>query len=238
LQSIKKKKFINILTLIIILTIVIALSIKLLPFLFSLKKEDNRIAFENYINNLGVRGIMLMIGIQIFQIFVAFIPGEIVELLAGLLYGTWGGLLICLIGNALASFLIYVTVKFFAKNYTSHLKEKLSNYSFLNNKKKISLYLFIIYLIPGIPKDIITYLIPFLPINFVSFILITSIARIPSIISSTYSSNSFLNNDYTIAIILIIFFTVIAILSFIFKDKIIALLKTDNDKENINNTSK
>ena len=84
-------------------------------------------------------------------------------------------------------------VKLFAKKYMIKLQEKLKQYDFLNNKKKVAIYLFIIYLIPGIPKDIITYLVPFLPIGFLPFIAVTSIARIPSIISSTYSSASFCN---------------------------------------------
>ena len=178
---------------------------------------------------------MIILFIQILQVFIAFIPGEIVELIAGLLYGTWGGLAICLLGNLIASFLIYLVIKTFAKKYMIKFQEKLKHYSFLNNRKKVAIYLFVIYLIPGIPKDIITYLVPFLPINFLAFIIVTSIARIPSIISSTYSSNSFLNNNYTIAIVMIVIFALLAVVGFIFKDKIVAALKKDSAKEN-NNT--
>lgn len=226
-----KKRILMILFIAIVLAVIIFGCIKLLPFVFSLQDESNRIAFENYINNLGFWGILLVLTIQILQVFIAFIPGEIIELLAGLLYGTWGGLFICLVGNFIGSLLIYLIVKTFASKYMIKLKEKLSTYSFLNNKKKVALYLFIIYLIPGIPKDIITYLVPFLPINFYIFILVTSIARIPSIISSTYSSNSFLNNNYTMAIIIVIIFAILAIVGFIFKDKILAMLKKNDEKE-------
>lgn len=234
-----RKKLIITISLISIISIVlIFLCIKLFPFIISLQDETNRIEFENYINGLGIWGILLILLIQILQVLIAIIPGEIIELLAGLLYGTWGGLVICLIGNFIGSFLIYLVVKLFAKNYYIKLQNKLKSYSFLNNKKKVALYLFVLYLIPGIPKDIITYLVPFLPITFTWFIIVTSIARIPSIISSTYSSDSFLNNDYTIAIIVLIIFAILAIIGFIFKDKILAKFKTIDEKENSNNTSK
>jgi len=219
----------------ILSTILIALTIyaciKLFPFIISLNNEENLSAFKEYVDDLGFKGVLLFLLIQILQVFIAIIPGEIVELLAGLLYGTWGGLVLCLIGNAIASFLIYLTVRLFAKNYTIKVQEKLKNYSFLNNKKKVAFYLFLIYLIPGIPKDIITYLVPFLPIGFVPFILVTSIARIPSIISSTYSSYSILEQNYLIAIIVIITFTILAILGFIFKDKIMNLIRKNSEKE-------
>lgn len=237
-NDIKNKKFIFILTIFVISIITIIACIKLLPFLISLQNETNRLAFKNYIYNLDFVGILIILLIQILQIFVAFIPGEIVELLAGFLYGTWYGLLICLVGNVIGSFLIYVTIKTFAKKHTSRFQEKLKHYSFLNNKKKISFYLFMIYLIPGVPKDIITYLVPFLPINFISFIIVTSIARIPSIVSSTYSSNSFLNKNYTVAIVMLAIFTTLAIIGFMLKDKILEKLKNDNKKEITNNTSK
>ena len=221
---------------IILVVLCICLCIKLVPFIASLQNEVTRIEFENYINDLGIKGFLLFLLIQIAQIFIAFIPGEIVELLAGILYGPWLGLLVCLLGNFIGSFLIYSIVKLFASKYMIKLQEKLSHYSFLNNRKKIGLYLFIIYLIPGIPKDIITYLVPFLPINFLTFIIVTSIARVPSIISSTYSSDSILNNNYTIAIILLAIFALLAIIGFIFKDKIIKILKKDN--ENNDSSSK
>ena len=232
MKKIKDKKtyFTIVISIIIILLIVIA-CIKLLPFILSLKDETTRINFENYIDGLGVKGVLLVLLIQILQVFIAFIPGEIVELLAGFLYGTWGGLAICLLGNLIASLLIFSLVKFLAKNHLNNFQDKLKQYSFLNNKKKIALYLFIIYLIPGLPKDIFNYLAPFLPINFWIFILVTSIARIPSIISSTYSSYSILNSNYTMAIIISIIFAVLAILGVIYKNKIMAFLKKDNEKQ-------
>lgn len=233
-----KKKVLLLLVFSTISTLTIIACIKLLPFLISLKDPMIRDNFKSYIDNLGFLGFLIIVLIQILQVFIAFIPGEIVELLAGLLYGTWLGLLICLIGNAIGSFLIYVFVKTFAKKYTIKAKEKLQNYTFLNNKKKVSIYIFLLFFIPGIPKDIITYIVPFLPINFITFIIVTSIARIPSIISSTYSSDSFLNNNYGMAITLLVTFTILAALGFIYKDKILKMMKKNNEKEITNNTSK
>ena len=215
--------------LIIGITLLILTCIKLIPFITSLSQEENRLHFQQFISDFGIKGILIMVFLQILQVFIAFIPGEIIELLAGFIYGTWGGLIICLIGNAIGSFLIYATVKFFANKYTIKLQDKFKTYSFLNNKKKVALYLFVIYLIPGLPKDIITYLIPFLPITFHIFIITTSIARIPSIISSTYSSKSILDNNYTIAIILFVIFSILAIIGFIFKNNIITLFKNSNN---------
>ena len=235
IKNIRLNKKAVVLTIIsIVLIAFIAYScIKLFPLIMSLQNEKNLIEFKEYVQNLKLNGILLFLIIQILQIFIAIIPGELVELLAGLLYGTWGGLILCLIGNAIASFLIYLVVRLFAKSFTIKFQEKLATYNFLNNKKKILLYLFLIYLIPGLPKDILTYLVPFLPVSYTQFIIVTSIARIPSIISSTYSSYSILEQNYLIAIIVIALFSIIAIVGFIFRDNIISFIKKDSEKDKI-----
>ena len=235
----KKNKLKSALIIFFTITIILLctyLCIKLIPLFISLQNENRQIEFKEYIDNLGIKGFALFLLIHIAQIFIAIIPGEIVELLAGILYGPWIGLLVCLLGNFIASFFIYSFIKLLANKRRIKLQEKLSNYSFLNNKKKVSLYLFVIYLIPGLPKDIFTYLAPFLPISFSRFIVITSIARIPSILSSTYSSDSILNSNYTSAIIILGLFALFALIGFVFKDKIMKSLK--NNDENSDTTSK
>lgn len=235
----KNKKKILVISLCIVMLLLTAyICYKLIPFLSSLKDTDNQQRFKEYIKNMGFKGWLALLTIQILQIFIAFIPGEIVELLAGVLYGAWGGLLLCLIGIAIASVLIYYTVKLFANKYMIKYKEKLKTYSFLNDPKKIHLYFFILFLIPGIPKDIFIYLAPFLPIKFSTFIVVSLIARIPSIISSTIVGDSFVKGNYVLSIVIFVVFAILGILGILFNDKIINLLKhnkSTNNEDNIEN---
>lgn len=232
----KNKKKILIITLsIIALLLTIYICYKLIPLLISLKDPNNQEKFKNYIENMGFKGWLVLLTIQIFQIFIAFIPGEIVELLAGILYGAWGGLLLCLIGISIASVLIYYTVKLFANKYMIKYKEKLKTYNFLNNPKKIHIYFFILFLIPGLPKDIFIYLAPFLPIKFASFLIVSLIARIPSIISSTIVGSSIVKGNYLLSIIIFAIFLVLGVLGILFNDKIINLFKHKKDTNTSNN---
>ena len=230
------KKRILIISLLTLLIVIIGyICYKLIPLLFSLQDSENQEAFKNFIEKLGWKGWFVMLGIQILQIFIAFIPGEVVEILSGLLYGTFGGLLICLIGIALGTILIYYIVKLFANKYTSKFKDKLKTYSFLNNPKKIHLYFFILFLIPGIPKDIFLYLVPFLPIKLSTFILVASFARIPSILSSTIIGNSLATGNYIISIVIFSVFAIIGIIAIVFNDKIMSFFKK-NDSSQLNHT--
>jgi len=230
----KNKKFLIILLSIIFLSITIYICYKLIPLLISLQKAENQEKFKDYIQDMGWKGWLAFLVIQILQIFIAFIPGEIVEILAGILYGPIGGLFICLLGIVLGSLLIYYTVKMFANKYIPKLRDKLKTYSFLNNPKKIHIYLFIIFLIPGTPKDIFIYLIPFLPIKFIDYLIISSIARTPSILSSTIIGDSFVKGNYLTSIIVFSVFFILGLLGILFREKIIGLFKK-NHKDELNN---
>lgn len=231
----KKTIFIVLLTaLLLILTIFICY--KLIPLLSSLKNTESQEKFKNYIAELGIKGWLIFLVIQILQIFIAFIPGEIVEILAGILYGPFIGLLTCLLGIALGSILIYYTVKIFANKSIPKLKEKLKTYNFLNNPKKIHIYLFIIFLVPGIPKDIFIYLIPFLPIKFMEYLIIALTARIPSILSSNIVGDSIMNGNYLTSIIVFSVFLILGIIGILFRDKLLQLFKKKH-KEDLNNNN-
>lgn len=231
----KNKRILVTLLSVIFLLLIVYICYKLIPLLASLKNTEKQQQFKNYIQSMGWKGWITVLSIQILQIFIAFIPGEIVEILSGMIYGTLGGLFICLLGILIGSVLIYYTVKLFANKAIPKLQEKLKTYSFLNNPKKIHLYFFIIFLIPGTPKDIFIYLVPFLPIQLSSFIIISLIARIPSILSSTIIGNSLMKGNYLLSIIIFAVFALIGIIAILFNDKIMNLFKKHPIKE-LNNT--
>jgi uncharacterized membrane protein YdjX (TVP38/TMEM64 family) len=83
-------------------SLMIALSLISLPFINFLSELEIQ-TFKAWVSSLGVGGRLLVLSIQIVQIVIAFIPGEPVEILSGMLYGGFGGLLLCLFGCVIAS---------------------------------------------------------------------------------------------------------------------------------------
>ena len=60
---------------------------------------------------------------------------------------------------------------------------------------------FILFLFPGTPKDLLTYVVGLTPMKLISFLLITTLARIPSVVSSTVTGSLTQKGNYTAAII-------------------------------------
>lgn len=145
-------------------------------------------ALRDLVDSLGALGVVFMLLVQTLQVVLAFIPGEPIEICAGALYGTVGGALLCLGGIALGTLIIFLLVKVVGKRLVLRVigSEKYSRLRFLKNPKERDIFIFLLMFIPGTPKDVLTYFSPLAGINMWRFIIISAIARIPSVISSTY----------------------------------------------------
>lgn len=176
------------------------------PIFKSIATEEGRNNFKTNIQNSGVQGVLMIIGLMFAQIFFPILPGEPVELLAGMCFGTWGGLLVLYVGVFLMTLLIYFLVRKFGRDFicTFVSEEKISkieNSEIWNNPAKIRTLLFLSFFIPGLPKDIFVYIGGLLPINPVEFLLISTLARFPSIISSTIAGSNILYGNWSIILI-------------------------------------
>lgn len=149
------------------------------------------------VDGLGPWGILLMLGIQMLQVVVAIIPGEPVELAAGAMYGALGGLVLCLTGCLIGSAAVFTVVrrKGRAAFEGTSLGQQLRQYRFLQDESRLEGLVFLLYLIPGTPKDILVYVCGLSPLPLGRFLLLSTLARIPSVVTSTWAGASFAEND-------------------------------------------
>ena len=186
------KKTIKIILIVLAVIAVAALCAWMIPFVLSLRDAEKRLAFENFVDSLGAFGVMLMLFIQVLQIVVAVIPGEPIELVMGLMYGTFGGLALTLAGILIGSAVIYLCVKRFGTGFAARFVDTkgFKKLSFLKDPAKRDSMIFLLFFIPGTPKDILTYFAPLTGIPLLRFLLIATLARIPSVVTSTFVGSS------------------------------------------------
>lgn len=158
--------------------------------------------FKEWLDHFGSTGKIVFVCIRALQTVVKFIPAEPLEIGSGYAYGTFGGLLYCSLGTLIGSLVIIGLTKIFGRKIVNVFvpQEKIDSLRFLQNKSKLSVTLLIIYLIPGTPKDIITYLIGVTDYSITKFLLITTFARIPSIITSTICGYTLEQKNYALSI--------------------------------------
>ena len=184
-QLLKKKRTVGIISLVVVFLVLLALTILLgKPVIRAIREKES---FRTWMQGTGFWKYPLMVGIMALQVIIAFIPGEPIEIIAGYIFGGWGGLVLCLLGCALGSVVIILAVRKlgirFVRLFVS--QEQIENLKLFRDPKKRDATIFLLFLIPGTPKDILTYLSGLVPIHLGKYLLLTSIARIPSIITST-----------------------------------------------------
>ena len=106
---------------------------------------------RHQLQELGILGYFMMSLLIALQVVFVFLPGEIIEIMSGYLYGPIGGMIACLIGSAIGSSLIYVFVKKFGLSFIQRFidTKKIEEVSFLKNKEKRNMLCFLIFFIPG-----------------------------------------------------------------------------------------
>ncbi len=198
------KKILKIAGALILVLALILLCIWLIPLVLSLSEPENQVKFREFIDSLGIFGVLGMLLLQITQIIIAVIPGEPIELLMGLMYGTLGGLFLSLLGIAVGQMIVFwLVLKFgvgFAKRFVN--TDKFRELEFLKNESKRDGLIFTLFFIPGTPKDVLTYFAPFTGIAQRRFLILSTLARIPSVVTSTWAGASVSSGNFTKSIII------------------------------------
>ena len=188
-------KIIKIIIAILVISICTGIVIYLFPTIKNLATPEGQLAFKEKTKNAGFLGVLMFLALQIAQIFLFILPGEPLEVLAGMCYGGLWGTVLIMISILLSATLIYLLVKFFGRKFiydfcSEEQINKLENSKLFKSAENIEFIIFLLFLIPGTPKDLLTYVGCILPINPLKFILISTIARFPSVISSTIAGEN------------------------------------------------
>lgn len=202
----KKFKTLKIILTIIVVLVFIALIIYFFPIIKNLSTEEGQVAFKEKIETSGIYGFLILFGLQVAQILLVVLPGEPLEILAGMCYGAVGGTIFILFSVFVTTSIIYFAVKKYGKKllYQFFEKEKIDkieNNKYFKNSKNIEKLLIILFLIVGTPKDLLTYIGGLLPIKPIKFILIATFCRLPSIISSTIAGSNISDGNWKISIL-------------------------------------
>lgn len=163
-----------------------------------LRYPEARTLFIERLRQSGLSGLLFFFLLKVLQVLVVVIPGEPFELMAGVLYGTLGGLAVSLLGVLCGSLIIYFSMKALGVHAVD--PEKLHKYRFLRDEQHIQGMLFLLFFIPGTPKDVLTYIGPFLPVSAWRFFAISLFARIPSVISSTFAGANLASGNWHLTI--------------------------------------
>lgn len=158
--------------------------------------------FRAFVGEWGVWSRAAFVGMMALQVVVAFIPGEPLEIGAGYAFGAVEGTVLCLLGALLGGAAVFLFVKRFGPGFVRVFfsEEQLKSMELLQNEKRLNLVAYILFLIPGTPKDLLTYAAGLTPMRLPFWVFLTLTARIPSVVTSTVGGDALGCANYTAAL--------------------------------------
>lgn len=168
--------------------------------------------FRDWIDSKGILGRFIFVGMVALQVIVAIIPGEPLEIGAGYAFGAIEGTILCILGGLIGGLVVFAFVRSFGIKVVEIFfpVDRINNLKLLSNQKRFYALVFLIFLIPGTPKDMLLYFLGVTKISLPFFILTITLARVPSIVTSTIGGNALGLQNYISAIVV---FAVTLILS-------------------------
>lgn len=178
---------------------------------------------NNLLKQYKTASIFIYMGLQVFQIVVSIIPGQALQFAAGYAYHFWLGFIYSIIGVALGTVITFYLARFLGKDALHVIfgEQKFTKFVHTLNSKRSFIVLFVIFLIPGIPKDLFTYAAGVSEIRVVPFLLLSLIGRTPAMMCSILMGSMFYNGRYTGLIILGVAATVLFFVGILKRDKLV-----------------
>lgn len=226
------KKFLKITGYILVAAIIAVMVYYTIPFVKLLYTQEGRALIDQKVESFGSLAPLAFIGIEIAQIVAAFIPGAPVEVMSGVLFGAVWGVIWCFAGIFIGTVIVFFLVRKFGRPLVYKLfpQEKLDTVKILNDEKRLALTVFVLFVIPGTPKDFLTYIAGLTKIKPTKFFLIAAFARTPSMACSVLMGANLGKGRFLVSFILFAVIIIASIIGYLIKKRIL-------DKKNTSQTS-
>jgi uncharacterized membrane protein YdjX (TVP38/TMEM64 family) len=164
----------------------------------------DRHQLKGFISSFEAYSPLAFILLQIIQVIIAPIPGGAVEFLGGYLFGVKAGFIYSMIGLFFGSWMAFSLARIFEKiaveKFVSEKTRKRFDYLIEHEGVILS---FILFLLPGFPKDALCYILGLTPMHLGIFLIISTIGRVPgTLIACLQGGKAFDHQYYSFGILL------------------------------------
>jgi uncharacterized membrane protein YdjX (TVP38/TMEM64 family) len=211
---------IAILVVLLLLGVVLFFHYDLYTFFISRRK------LVHFVNSFGPLSVVIFIGLQIVQVILAPIPGEVNGFIGGYLYGPYLGTLYSTIGLTIGSWLAFVLARWLGLPFVEKVvsPQVVQKYDyFMEHRGK--LITFILFIIPGFPKDALSYIVGLSHMKTTTFLIICTAGRLLGTIMLSVSGHCARNNQPVAMTAILVGSALILLLAYYYHDKLLALVR-------------
>ena len=178
---------------------------------------SDRTKIITFLCSFGPVSVFVFIGIQILQVLVAPIPGEVSGFIGGYIYGIYPGTLYSTIGLTIGSWLAFTLSRTLGLPFV----ERIVSQKIINQYDHIMTHqgpwvAFLLFLIPGFPKDALCYVLGLSHIRIMTFLVISTVGRLLGTLMLSVQGSFLRNNQDTTFLIVMAVSIIIAALGYFF----------------------
>lgn len=196
----------------------------------------DRESIRAWIGGRGIWGPAAYIGLQVIQVVIFVIPGELVQVAGGYVFGFGLGSLYTVLGICLGSLINFYAGRLLGRPFVESLfaREKIEEVEKVTGSGKGAAGFFLLFVIPGIPKDVLCYVAGVSTLRLLAFLGVSMAGRLPGILGSAYMGSAAYSGAYRGAILVLAIAAALFALGLIFKEGIqsfiVRLLRRGEDK--------
>jgi len=200
---------------------------------------SDRESIHQLVKSSGWAAPLIFVAIQIGQVLFAPIPGDVTGFLGGYIFGAWNGFFLSTIGLTLGSMLNFSIGHFFGERVVRRMVscKTYDKYNELVQHKGI-LVIFIFFLAPVFPKDLLCLFLGLTILPARVFFVISTIGRMPSTIALSLQGASIFSKNYMFFIIVTVLCVLFAIFAYMARDPLYRWMALQSKKSTCDAVSK
>jgi uncharacterized membrane protein YdjX (TVP38/TMEM64 family) len=158
---------------------------------------------REWIQQRGAWASVVFMAIQAIQVIVFVIPGEVPQIAGGYLFGVWRGSLLSVAGILIGSTAAFFLGRALGTPFVEALfpRDQVERVRSLLVSARARIIFFLLFLIPGIPNDILCYVAGVTPMGFLYFVGVSTLGRLPGIVVSAIIGNAAASNKWILTAI-------------------------------------
>ena len=182
---------------------------------------SDRDQIRNLISSFGTSAPPVFMLIQVLQVLVAPVPGEATGFIGGYLFGALPGFIYSSIGLTVGSWINFIIGRFLGERYVRKLipAPKFQKIDRMIKRQGV-IFLFILFLFPGFPKDYLCLALGLSTLPIKIFILLTGIGRMPGTLALSLQGAFLYEQNYALLGIMIGACLILALLCYAYRERI------------------
>jgi uncharacterized membrane protein YdjX (TVP38/TMEM64 family) len=183
-------------------------------------------AFRSFMDEHAKQGVAIYLVIQLLQVLMGFLPGQIIQFIGGYIFGIPLGFLFSLLGTAAGTFVAFHLARHFGREFVSlFVKEKsLNKFVVMMDSGRGYTLVILVFLIPGLPKDIFTYAAGLTRLRALPYTAMTIIARAPAMLATILLSGFLESGNYFGVVMVVAIVAVLLIIVLVNRRRIYAYI--------------